>query len=313
MAKLGIDISTHQGKIDLAALKDKIDFVIIRVGFGVSGTIDNKFKRNADLCKSLGIPFGFYWYSYALNEAGAEAEANAFLKAIEPYKNDYSYGCWFDMEDADGYKAKKGMPSNVMLRKICAKFCEIVEGAGYYVGIYASQSWFKNQLNGDEIKPYDKWIAQWPASNGQQKGLAVDPNSKTDRNLWQFTSMAVIDGYNGRLDANYAYLDYPAIIDNMRKDDMVDLGEPEEEREEAPENKPEHSPQILPEKEPEVEIPQPPVVENIEIYTVKRGDSLSKIAKKYNTTWQKIYEDNKDVIGDNPRKIFIGQKLKIIL
>ena len=313
MAKLGIDISTHQGKIDLAALKDKIDFVIIRVGFGVSGTIDNKFKRNADLCKSLGIPFGFYWYSYALNEAGAEAEANAFLKAIEPYRNDYSYGCWFDMEDADGYKAKKGMPSNEMLRKICAKFCEIVEDAGYYVGIYASQSWFKNQLNGDEIKPYDKWIAQWPASNGQQKGLAVDPNSKSDRNLWQFTSMAVIDGYNGRLDANYAYLDYPAIIDNMRKDDMVDLGEPEEEREEAPENKPEHSPQILPEEKPEVEIPQPPIVENIEIHIVKRGDSLSKIAKKYNTTWQKIYEDNKDVIGDNPRKIFIGQKLKIVL
>ena len=26
MAKLGIDISTHQGKINLAALKDKIDF-----------------------------------------------------------------------------------------------------------------------------------------------------------------------------------------------------------------------------------------------------------------------------------------------
>ena len=72
--------------------------------------------------------------------------------------------------------------------------------------------------------------------------------------------MAVIDGYNGRLDANYAYLDYPAIIDNMRKDDMVDLGEPEVE--EIPENKPEHSPQVFPEGKPEIEIPQPPVIEN---------------------------------------------------
>ena len=59
MAKLGIDISTFQRNIDLEKLKDKIDFVIIRVGFGVSGTIDNKFKRNVELCKVLNIPFGF--------------------------------------------------------------------------------------------------------------------------------------------------------------------------------------------------------------------------------------------------------------
>ena len=58
--KRGIDISAHNGDINLAALKSQIDFVIIRVGFGTSGTIDKKFKRNADLCKTLGIPFGFY-------------------------------------------------------------------------------------------------------------------------------------------------------------------------------------------------------------------------------------------------------------
>ena len=40
MAKRGIDISEHQKDINLAALKDQIDFVIIRVGYGVSGTIE---------------------------------------------------------------------------------------------------------------------------------------------------------------------------------------------------------------------------------------------------------------------------------
>ena len=100
MAKRGIDISSHQGNIDLAALKSQIDFVIIRVGYGTSGTLDTKFKRNADLCVQLGIPFGFYWYSYALNVEGARREAEAFLNAIEPYKDKYSYGCWFDMDDA---------------------------------------------------------------------------------------------------------------------------------------------------------------------------------------------------------------------
>ena len=332
MAKLGIDISTHQGKIDLAALKDKIDFVIIRVGFGVSGTIDNKFKRNADLCKSLGIPFGFYWYSYALNEAGAEAEANAFLKAIEPYKNDYSYGCWFDMEDADGYKRKKGMPSNEMLRKICAKFCSIVEDAGYYVGIYASSSWFNNQLKGEELNRYDKWVAQWPCSGGKQKGLDVKPECRNNLNLWQFTSDAYFNGYNGRLDADYAYRDYPAIIRGAK------IEEPVEEKKEEPVivlktikeiakevinglwgNGAERVEKLAAAGYNPIEI-QKKVNElvckkddnNITYYVIQRGDNLSKIARKYKTTWQKIYNDNKDIITQ-PNKIYIGQKIKIIL
>lgn len=48
-----------------------------------------------------------------------------------------------------------------------------------------------------------------------------------------------------------------------------------------------------------------------EIYEIKAGDNLSKIAKKYpNMTWQKIFEANKGVIKD-PNKIFPGQKIKI--
>lgn len=46
-------------------------------------------------------------------------------------------------------------------------------------------------------------------------------------------------------------------------------------------------------------------------YIVKKGDNLSKIAKKYKTTWKVIYEKNKGIIGDNPNLIRIGQKLII--
>lgn len=47
------------------------------------------------------------------------------------------------------------------------------------------------------------------------------------------------------------------------------------------------------------------------IYVVKKGDNLTKIAKKYNTTWQSIYKKNKELIGNNPNLIHIGWKLKI--
>lgn len=207
MAKRGIDISAHQGNIDLAALKSQIDFVIIRVGYGTKGTIDTKFKRNADLCKSLGIPVGFYWYSYALDVNGAKQEAQAMINAINPYKDITKFGVWFDMEDADGYKRKNGMPSNSTLRQMCAAFCEATENAGFYSGIYASESWFNNQLKGEELNRFDKWVAQWPTSGGKQTALATSADKRSGLHLWQFTSAGRFSGYNGNLDTNYAYLD----------------------------------------------------------------------------------------------------------
>ncbi len=50
-----------------------------------------------------------------------------------------------------------------------------------------------------------------------------------------------------------------------------------------------------------------------EIYEVKSGDSLSKIAKNYpGMTWQKIFEANKETIK-NPDLIHPGQKIIIPL
>lgn len=207
MAKRGIDISTHNGNINLEALRTQIDFVIIRVGYGTKGTIDNKFKRNTELCEELGIPYGFYWYSYALNSSGASQEADHFLNAIAPYNP--TVGCWFDMEDADGYKKKNGMPSNETLQDICYEFCKKVEDAGYYSGIYASASWFNHQLSGDKLARFDKWVAQWPTRGGKQRALDVHADEKSNYSIWQFTSEGYFSGHSGKLDVNYAYHDFP--------------------------------------------------------------------------------------------------------
>ncbi|MBF4487905.1 MULTISPECIES: LysM peptidoglycan-binding domain-containing protein [unclassified Flavobacterium] len=59
------------------------------------------------------------------------------------------------------------------------------------------------------------------------------------------------------------------------------------------------------------------VVMNIEVaegttteYTVKGGDSLSKIGKAHGVSWEAIFEANKDIIK-NPDLIQPGWKLKI--
>ena len=60
-----------------------------------------------------------------------------------------------------------------------------------------------------------------------------------------------------------------------------------------------------PEKKPD---PTPAKKEKTVTYTVKKGDTLSSIAKKYGTTYQKIASDNGI---KNPNLIYPGQKLKI--
>jgi resuscitation-promoting factor RpfA len=46
-------------------------------------------------------------------------------------------------------------------------------------------------------------------------------------------------------------------------------------------------------------------------YTVREGDTLSAIAARHGTTWQRIYAANKKVIGDDPDLIVPGQRLAL--
>ncbi|MCH5674035.1 transglycosylase family protein [Streptomyces gilvus] len=46
-------------------------------------------------------------------------------------------------------------------------------------------------------------------------------------------------------------------------------------------------------------------------YTVREGDTLSMIAARHGTTWQRLYAANKAVIGGDPNLIVPGQQLDL--
>ncbi|WP_181809718.1 LysM peptidoglycan-binding domain-containing protein, partial [Streptomyces shenzhenensis] len=46
-------------------------------------------------------------------------------------------------------------------------------------------------------------------------------------------------------------------------------------------------------------------------YTVREGDTLSQIAERHGTTWQRLYAANEAVIGDDPNLIVPGQRLAL--
>ena len=81
----GMDVSKFQGEIDWEKAKAAgIDFAIIRCGFGGEwdgqeenwAQDDPQWRRNADECTRLGIPFGAYLYSYATTVEEARSEAD---------------------------------------------------------------------------------------------------------------------------------------------------------------------------------------------------------------------------------------------
>lgn len=186
MAMYGIDISEHNGNIDLS--KYKGHFVIIRAGWGL-GHLDKKYRRNVRECERLGIPFGVYWYSYALDPYTAAKEAKSFVDIIKG--DNVQMGAWLDMEDADNWKKRQGWaPTKRGVSDIVVTFCEAVEAAGFYTGVYMSYSWLE-YLDNNTI-PYDRWIAHWGKNDGIRHG-----DYKKYGSIHQYTSRP--------LDKDYAY------------------------------------------------------------------------------------------------------------
>ena len=99
----GIDVSAHQGNINWDAVKASgIDFAIIRISYG-QNSVDSKAIRNIEECIRVGMPFGVYTYSYALNINNAINEANLVIKTLAPYKDKVKFPVIIDM--AENYPA----------------------------------------------------------------------------------------------------------------------------------------------------------------------------------------------------------------
>lgn len=193
--KRGIDVSSHQGVIDWEAVKGKIDYAIIRCGYGANreSQDDIYFKRNADECTRLGIPFGVYLYSYADNIDWSNSEVDHVLRLVKGYQ--LAYPIYYDIED----KVQANL-SNEALTDIIVNFCDKLEQHGYYVGVYANLNWWNTKLNSERLEAYAKWVARYNSTLGYDAGM------------WQYTSSGTIDGINGNVDMNYCYVDYPDAI-----------------------------------------------------------------------------------------------------
>lgn len=203
--KKGIDISEHNGNINMEKIKKSgIEFIILRLGYGKnSNQIDKNFKINYEKAIKNNIPIGVYLYSYATNISDSKEEAKLVLDNIKGLKVEYPI--FIDMEDADNYKSKRNV-SNETCIDICETFCQEIENAGYYVGIYANLDWLNNKINNSKLDKFDKWVAQWNNRCTYKK----------EYGMWQYSSKGKVEGIAGNVDLNYSLKDYPTIIKNAK-------------------------------------------------------------------------------------------------
>ena len=191
----GIDVSYCQQKIDWEKVKASglVDFAILRAGYGKeTSQIDDQFSRNYTACKQLGIPVGAYWYSYATTVAEAEQEANVCLQIIQGKQ--FEYPVAFDIEEA------RCLPQADALS---TAFCTALENAGYYTAIYTFKSALESNFSAAVKNRYDIFLSHIGVQQTDYAG---------SYGLWQYSWTGCIPGISGDVDLDYAYKDYPTMI-----------------------------------------------------------------------------------------------------
>lgn len=247
-----------------------VDFAIFKATEGTN-YVDNCCDKFYQQAKKQGKKLGVYHFARPdLNSA--EAEANFFVENVKGYVKEAILV--LDWEPG------RGQISNVAWAKTWLD--KVYSLTGVKPIIYMSQS-PENSYDWSSVanSDYGLWVAKYGSNNGQQ---GTQPTIKHWKfyALWQYTSKGRVSGYNGDLDLDVFSGDTSA-WDKY----AGGSGTP--------------TPQPAPQ-------PTPAPTPIGTTYTVKKGDTLSGIATKFGTTYQKIAADNG--IAD-PNKIYPGQVLKI--
>lgn len=288
-----IDISHYNGKVDFKKIKKAcIDGVIIRLGYrGYSKgalILDGNFYDNLKEAEAEALKIGVYFVTQAITEDEAREEARFTLSKI---KNNLPYFPIFvDTENGNQAKTGRADEGKLTLRQrtnIIKAFCQEIEKNGYKAGIYASESWFKDNLYFNELINYYIWVAKYSK---------YKPTIKYD--AWQYTSTGRIEGINAYFDINdfiVPVLTNEQVADEViagkwgngtdRKLRLTAAGYNYEEVQKIVNKK------VQPQKPKEI------------YYIIKKGDTLTSIAKMFSTNvkqlqaWNNIKDANKIKAG----------------
>ena len=309
----GIDVSSWQRTINFSAVKNSgIEVVYIKSSEGRS-YIDPYFETNYQNAKANGLKVGFYHYVTARSVYQAREQASFFAKVIQGKQPDCRLA--MDFEDF-------GNLSISQINEISKVFLETLKNLTNSELVIYSNAYSARTIFSNELAKYPLWVANYevnePSSNGKWDTWVG----------WQYTSTGTVNGVSGYVDrnqftngiflSNSSILPGPEIPETpstentivytvKRGDTLSHIAQKFKTTVSSivSLNSFITNPNLI---YPGQQLRINSSSSSSTIYIVKRGDTLSHIALKYNTTVNYLVTINGI---KNPNLIFPGQRIVI--
>lgn len=193
MSICGIDVSEFQGNIDWEKVrKAGIQFAILRAGYG-AGTIDLQFRKNAEGCSRVGIPFGAYWFSYACTPEMARQEAECCGETIEEFALSYPVGIQYDRASVRYAKSRGMAVTGETATAIVEAFCGRIRELGYTPMFYAGPDYLEQYFDPYLREKYLLWQARHTGRPEPDRG-----------GIWQYRDDGRVEGITAETGMNLA-------------------------------------------------------------------------------------------------------------
>ena len=310
--KYGIDVSAWQKGFDLNNAKAQgFTYVIIKAGGADAKKPykDSQFENFYKQARTLGMNIGAYYFGHAFSTEAAVKEANHVISLVQGKAITHVY---YDVEGAmlnQGYQH---------LTDIINAFCQTMINNGYACGIYTSESHFNSRFNDNALVMFPHWVARYSSKAPTLKSIALVE-------IWQYGGSVnyirdpkiagtVVD----QDQINIEWVDDPV----LQTDPVIVISQDKK-------NVDQLANEVLAglwgngiirkakltlagydywtvQRRVEEIIAQRK--ESGKTYVVRSGDTLTKIARLYDTTVDALVKAN-DLA--NPNKIYVGQYIKI--
>jgi GH25 family lysozyme M1 (1,4-beta-N-acetylmuramidase) len=268
MSFQGLNVSEFQGTVDWEQVKSA-GFQFAMLCAGHGfGILDRQFQRNAAECNRIGLPIGAYWICHALNPEAARQEADGCINTISTYHLEYPV-CYNIEQTAFSYAAQHGVSITPgLVTQFVQNFCSRIEELGYYAMFYSNRNFLSTYFTSDSFNRYGLWYSS----------LNI-PLDNTNCSIWQYSHEGHIPGIENDVDLNIGFVDFPEIIHREGLNHLD--GSP---------------------------LSPASTVQNYITYIIQSGDTLGKIAQRYDTTYQILAALN-DI--PDPDIIYPGQTIRV--